>query len=209
MNRRAVLPAARQRADAGACSSAAPPRANEFRAIRCRIALVAVLLVCGLATVPLRAESANSLFKHGEAAEAKEDYDDAFDFYQKAVAKAPNDLTYKTALYRIRVTASAVHMTKGRKLVEAGDEQGALAEFLHAAEIDPGNESAQQEIAKVRKRQGELPPQGEAGIPMDSAQQQELNSIGGPVVLKPLSNEPLTLHYSCLLYTSPSPRDTR
>ena len=41
-------------------------------------------------------------------------------------------------------------MTKGRKLLQAGDEQGALAEFLHAAEIDPGNEAAQQEIAKIR-----------------------------------------------------------
>jgi general secretion pathway protein D len=31
---------------------------------------------------------------------------------------------------------------------------------------------------------------------MDAVQEQELNSIGGPVDLKPLSNEPLTLHYS-------------
>jgi len=79
------------------------------------------------------------MFKHGEAAEAREDYDTAFDLYQKAVAKAPNDITYKTALYRVRVTASAAHMSKGHKLLDGGDEQGALAEFLHAAEIDPGN----------------------------------------------------------------------
>jgi general secretion pathway protein D len=136
------------------------------------------------------------MFKHGEAAEAREDYDTAFDLYQKAVAKAPSDLTFKTALYRIRVTASAAHMSKGHKLLVGGDEQGALAEFLHAAEIDPGNEAAQQAIAQVRKRHGEAPPQGEAGIPMDAAQQQDLDTIGGPVVLKPMSNEPLTLHYS-------------
>jgi general secretion pathway protein D len=136
------------------------------------------------------------MFKHGEAAEAKEDYDTAFDLYQKALAKAPNDLTFKTALYRVRVTASAVHMTKGRKLLQGGDEQGALVEFLHAGEIDPGNEAAQQEIDKVRRHQGQMPVHAETSVPMNAAQQQELDSIGSPVVLKPLSNEPLTLHYS-------------
>ena len=136
------------------------------------------------------------MFKHGEAAEAREDYDTAFDLYQKAVAKAPNDITYKTALYRVRVTASAAHMSKGHKLLDGGDEQGALAEFLHAAEIDPGNEAAQQEIAKVRKRHGEAPALGETSVPMDPAQQRDLDTIGAPVVLKPMSNEPLTLHYS-------------
>ena len=85
------------------------------------------------------------------SAEARQDYDAAFDDFQKANAKNPKDLTYRTALYRVRVSASAMHITKGRKLLQAGDNQGALAEFLHAAEIDPGNEAAQQEIALVRQ----------------------------------------------------------
>src|SRR3984957_305433 len=98
------------------------------------LSLLAVLALCGPSIAHLRAESANSMFKHGEAAEAREDYDTALDLYQKALAKAPNDLSYKTALYRVRVSASAAHMSKGRKLIEGGDEQGALVEFLHAAE---------------------------------------------------------------------------
>jgi general secretion pathway protein D len=160
------------------------------------IALFALLAVASLSSVPLRAQSANSLYKHGEAAEAREDYDTAFDFYQKALAKAPNDLSFKTALYRVRVTASGAHMVKGRKLLAGGDEQGALAEFLHAAEIDPSNEAAQQAIAQLRKKNGETVTEGESSIPMDATQRQEMDSMGGPVVLKPLSNEPLTLHYS-------------
>ena len=136
------------------------------------------------------------MFKHGQTAEAHEDYDTAFDLYQKALAKAPSDLTYKTALYRVRVSASGLHMSKGRKLLDGGDEQGALVEFLHAAEIDPGNEAAQQEIAKLRKKSGETPTPAETSLPADAGQQQELDSIGAPVVLKPMSNEPLTLHYS-------------
>ena len=77
---------------------------------------------------------------------------------------APSDLTYRTALYRVRISASSLHATKGRKLLQAGDEQGALMEFLRAVEIDPGNEAAQQEIAKLRERQGQKPPEPENGI---------------------------------------------
>ncbi len=91
-----------------------------------------------------------SYFKRGQAAEAREDYDAAYDNYLKAYTKAPKDLRYRAALYRVRVSDSSLHLTKGRKLLEAGNEQGALAEFLRAAEIDPGNEAAQQEIARVR-----------------------------------------------------------
>jgi general secretion pathway protein D len=136
------------------------------------------------------------MFKHGEAAEAREDYDTALDLYQKALAKAPNDLSYKTALYRVRVSASAAHMSKGRKLIEGGDEQGALVEFLHAAEIDPGNEAAQQEIAKIRERHGEQTAKGESSLPEETAKREAMESIGAPAVLKPMSSEPLTLHYS-------------
>jgi len=194
MNRRASVPAG-----PGPCSGPwSGPSFAGFALSRSRvwIALFALLTVSSLSSVPLRAESAGSLFKHGEAAEAREDYDTALDFYQKALAKAPNDLSYKTALYRVRVNASGAHMVKGRKLLGGGDDQGALAEFLHAAEIDPSNEAAEQEITKLRIKNGEMAPQGESSLPMDATQRKEMDSMGGPVVLKPLSNEPLTLHYS-------------
>ena len=84
----------------------------------------------------LRSRTANC-YKHGQAAEAREDYDAAFDFYQKAMAKSPADVTFKAAFHRVRVSDSAMHMAKGRTLMEGGDEQGALVEFLHASEIDP------------------------------------------------------------------------
>jgi general secretion pathway protein D len=159
-----------------------------------RIALFAVLAVFGLSAVSLLAESASSYFKRGESAEAREDYDAAFDNYQKAYAQAPKDLRYRTALYRVRLTDSSLHLTKGRKLFQAGDEQGALAEFLHAAEIDPGNEAAQQEIARVRAKHGETAPQGETSLAQASGTQEEIDSMGSPAELKPVSNEPLTLH---------------
>ena len=162
-----------------------------------RIVAAFLLALAALAAVPVHAQSVNALFKRGENAEAKEDYDGAFDLYQQAQAKAPKDLAVRTALARVRVTDSAVHLTKARKLIQAGDEQGALVELLHAAEIDPGNEAAQQEIAKLRLKHGEAArPGSDVSLPQESHTREELDSMSAPVELKPISNEPLTLHYT-------------
>ena len=58
------------------------------------IALFAVLTVFGLSSVSLRAESANTFFKRGQTAETREDYDAAFDNYQKAYTKDPKAVSY-------------------------------------------------------------------------------------------------------------------
>jgi general secretion pathway protein D len=171
-----------------------------FRSIR-RVsafwtALIAVVAVIGLSSVLLYAESAKSFFKHGQTAEAREDYDAAYDNYQKANAKDPKDLEFRSALARVRITASSVHVSKGYKLLNAGSLQEALTEFLHAAQIDPGNESAQQAIAAVRSKQGEAPPAGEPSVARPEGTQEDLESMGTPAVLKPVSNEPVTLHMS-------------
>jgi general secretion pathway protein D len=158
------------------------------------IALLAVMAVFSLSSVALRAESANTFFKRGQTAEAKEDYDAAYDNYQKAHVKAPKDLQFRAAMYRVRITASAVHVTKGQRLLDAGNEQGALSEFLHAAEIDPSNESAQQAIARVRKKHGEVAPVSETSLPQIEGKQENLETMSAPAILKPVSNEPLTLH---------------
>jgi general secretion pathway protein D len=160
------------------------------------IVSAALLALFGLTVTiaPAYGESANSDFKHGQAAEARQDYDTAYEDYQKAFQRDPKDVRYQTGLYRVRVTAGAVHISKGRKLMESGDLQGALAEFLHAAEIDPGNEAAQQEIAAVRQKQGQATPATEMAIPALEDEQQQLAAIGSPAELKPVSVEPLTLH---------------
>src|SRR6185369_16784392 len=130
------------------------------------IALSSLLAVLNLGPVLLHAESASGYFKHGQAAEAAGDYDAAYTNYQRAYSMSPTDVRYRAAYFRVRLTDSTLHVTKGRNLMEAGDEQGALVELLRAIEIHPSNEAAQEEI----------------------------DSIGSPAQLKPMSNEPLTLH---------------
>jgi len=157
------------------------------------IALFVVLAVFGPDCTALRALSAKSIFKQGQAAEARGDYDAAYEDYRKADSITPTDLRYRTALYRMQVSASALHVTKGRNLLQSGDEQGALVELLRAAEIDPGDEAAQQEIAIIRARHGAT-PENEAGLPETPGEQAAIDSMGSPIQLKLLSNEPLTLH---------------
>jgi general secretion pathway protein D len=113
--------------------------------------LAASLAVLALFSPPAHAESPNSDFKQGQSAEARQDYDTAFADYQKAFQKNPKDVRFQTALYRVRVSASAAHITKGRSLLQSGDIQGALAEFLHASEIDPSNEEAAGDQCGPRK----------------------------------------------------------
>ena len=158
------------------------------------LALLLAVAGLGVCAVRLYAESANSDFRQAQSAEAREEYDSAFELYQKAYNRDPKDARFKIALARIRTTASSVHVTKGRKLMQSGDAQGALAEFLHAAEIDPGNEAAQQEIARVRQKQGASAPVPEIGLPQPSGEEQELDQVEAPPELRPLTNEPLSLH---------------
>jgi general secretion pathway protein D len=161
------------------------------------IALFSFLILSNFSPAPLQAQfggSASKLYKQGQAAEQREDWDTAYNDYVQAATKNPKDLHAREAMYRVRVQASAAHMAKGRQLLQQGDEQGALTEFLRASEIDPTNESAGQEIAALRRRQIQGAPPAPVTSPGEAERQQEMASMGSPVELRPVSNEPLTLH---------------
>ena len=141
-------------------------------------------------------QSANATYKHGQAAEARQDYDTAFDDYQKAYQKNPKDLRFQTALDRVRVTASAVHMTKGRKLLRGRRLRRARwPSFCTPPRSIPATKQRSRRLPSVRQKQGQAPPTPEIGHARSSpASRHELDSIGAPAQLKPVSNEPLTLH---------------
>jgi general secretion pathway protein D len=159
-----------------------------------RIAFFLVLALVGSSCARLHAESAKSYYKQGLTAEVREDYDAAFDNYQKAYTMAPKDLTFRTAYYRVRLSASSLHMMKGRKLFQTGDEQGALMELLRATEIDPTNEAAQQDISRIRAQHKEPLPANIDGIPGEASVATDLDTMAAPTRLQPMSNEPQTMH---------------
>ena len=137
------------------------------------------------------AQSAKHWFKQGQDAEAKDDFETAYEDYYKAFQKDAKDLRYKTAYERSRFPAAAAHVKQGEKLRDQGDNTGALTEFLHALEIDPSNELAQQEIQATREKMN-APPNQETSLSPNA--NPAFNDIGGPPQLKPISNEPLTIH---------------
>jgi general secretion pathway protein D len=157
--------------------------------------LATLLAVLALAT-PLYAASARHYMKLGRLAEAKDDYIGAYEAYHHAYLLKPMDLRYKEASIRLSFSAAAEYVDRGRKLLKQGQYNDALTDFLRALEIDPSDEASNQEIRKTREiLNGAPPPQdaNQAAI-SSSKMQKELASIGSPVNLKPLSNEPITLH---------------
>jgi general secretion pathway protein D len=158
------------------------------------LALCCMLFAGSTAKPALAAESAHSLFKKGELAEAREDYDAAFDDFKRAYEKNPNDLRNRSAFYRLRQTASSMHVTRGHKLLDQHDELNALTEFMRASEIDPGNEAATQEIAFIRSHQTPAPVRAETSLTSPAAAAME--DAAAPAELKPVSNDTMTLHYT-------------
>ena len=162
----------------------------------------AVVLILGLLLfsftprVLAKGESASKYYKRGQAAEAKEDVESAYADYYKAYQLKPQDLRYKTSYERLRFTAASLHVKQGETLRSQGDITGALTEFLRALEIDPSNELAQQEIRATRqKAMGQGKPQAQdQEMPIPPTAEREMSEMGGPIHLKPISDEPLTLH---------------
>jgi general secretion pathway protein D len=149
-------------------------------------------LLFGLCCVAASGPKAKTLYERGQLAESKDDTISAYEDYYQAFEKEPKNLRYKTAYERLRFPAAAAHVSRGEKLVKQGDVTGALTEFMRALEIDPSNELAHQDIQRARDQLGTPKANQETSLP--PSKEAELIEVGSPVQLKPISNEPLTLH---------------
>jgi general secretion pathway protein D len=159
------------------------------------------------------AQTAATWNKRGNDAEARDDYDAAFEDFRQAHLKKPKDLRYKTRFERLRFEAAAMHVDRGRVLKQSGDIGGAINEFARSLQIDPGNQAAAQELALAEKASaggtapttnaapGSAPPPDGVLNPQPGEQtshqddvERDIASMAGPVKLQPVSSDPLTLH---------------
>jgi general secretion pathway protein D len=150
-------------------------------------------LLC-LLTLPALPESARSLYSKGKNAEARQNYEQAYDFYKQAYDQKPQDLSYRSAFERLRFLAGASHVHRGQLLREAGRLEEALAEFQKAADIDPSSAIAKQEIQVTNTmiQQAKAPaPQAAAHEP--SILEKRLQEASGPVDLGAIPNVPINL----------------
>jgi general secretion pathway protein D len=153
----------------------------------------ALLLVVLAITLPAAADKARSMYLKGRDAEARQDFEKAYDFYQQAFSLKPKDLRYRTAFEHIKFLASASHVHRGQLLRDSGKLDEALAEFQKAMLIDPSSFIAQQEARKTQDmiNQAANPPQQMAATP--NLLKKILQEAQGPVELETISNVPITL----------------
>ena len=153
---------------------------------------VVVLLVL-IATLPAAADKAKSLYLKGKDAEARQNYEQAYDFYKEAYGLKPQDTSYRASYERLRFLAGASHVHRGQLLREAGRFDEALAEFQKAVEIDPASAIARQEVLHTQQLidlSKAMGPKASAHAPAVDKRVQE---AAGPVELAPIQNIPITI----------------
>jgi general secretion pathway protein D len=154
----------------------------------------AMLLLVLAVTLAIAADKAKLLYNKGKDAEARQNYEQAYDDYKGAYDLKPGDLTYRSAFERLRFLAGASHVHRGQLLREAGQLDAALAEFQKAIDIDPSSAIAQQEIQHTKQMIEAAKATGPkaAALPA-SGVQKRLEEAGGPVELATISNTPINL----------------
>src|SRR5437016_6218160 len=153
-----------------------------------------VMLVVAI-TLPAAADKAKSLYNKGKDAEARQNYEEAYDYYKQAYELKPKDIQYRSSYERTRFLAAASHVHRGQLLRDAGKLDDAMAEFRKAAEIDSASFIAQQEIRRTQKMidAASSSPSPQSDTPPRTGLQKRLDDAQGPVELAPISNVPITL----------------
>jgi general secretion pathway protein D len=154
----------------------------------------AMILLVLAVTLAIAADKAKLLYNKGKDAEARQNYEQAYDDYKQAYDLKPGDLTYRSAFERLRFLAGAAHVHRGQLLREAGQLDAALAEFQKAIDIDPSSAIAQQEIQHTKQMIDAAKATGpKAAAAPSSGMQKRIEEAGGPVELATISNTPINL----------------
>src|SRR3984885_4333314 len=158
-----------------------------------RLMPAAVALLVLVVILPAIADKAKTIYEKGQDAEARENYEAAYDLYKQAYDLKPKDLRYKASFERLRFKAAATIVHQGQKLREEGKLQEALAAFQKAALIDPSLFVAQQELKRTMQMIDEAnnPPPQAAGPP--GSLRRKISEAGGPVELAAISVVPITV----------------
>ena len=160
---------------------------------------VLALLTFALVLPASADESAKSLYRKGQLAEARQDYVQAYEDFKRAWEKKPTDLHYRSAFERLRFQAAMVYVKTGQRLRQNGDLQKALEAFQSAAQIDPSSFIAQQESARTK----DMIAGAAAGTTNPSQDQnrndilhQRIEAAQGPVSLAPINDQAINMHIS-------------
>src|SRR5580698_5841993 len=99
-----------------------------------RLMPAAVALLVVFTILPAIADKAKTIYEKGQDAEARQNYEAAYEFYKQAYDLKPKDLRYRSSFERMRFKAAATIVHKGQGLRDQGKLQDALALFQRAAQ---------------------------------------------------------------------------
>ncbi len=130
-----------------------------------RVRRIAVLLLAVSVTAGC---AASRTFGRGETAARAGDWDTAVEHFRRAVQEAPDRATYRIALERAMISASAQHLDQARILEARGQLDDALREYRRASEFDPPNRQIAGKVLEIERR---IRDQAEASRPRTNVQQ--------------------------------------
>jgi len=151
-----------------------------------------ILLVSG---IEAKTRKGDKLLKEGQAAEARGQWDQALDLYERAVDTDPADIAYLVPMRKARFEAGQAHVKAGQKLRTEGKLEDAVHEFENALIADPSSAIALQEIKRIRDMLRAPPKTGakadEQGLtPAEISRRrsdERVDSMLGPPELKPMT----------------------
>ncbi|HEY2823605.1 MAG TPA: cohesin domain-containing protein [Candidatus Acidoferrum sp.] len=155
-----------------------------------------IILCAGVGLMAAGCPKGKPDYQEGRKAENLQDYDAAYDYYQKALKEEPENAEYQIKFNQARFESGAFHIKQGVRLREQGNLQAAMGEFQRAAAVDPSSSMADQELRKtadmLAEQEHSANAASAAAAAANEAQQNLLAS--GPPEIKPLSRAPISLH---------------
>ncbi len=136
--------------------------------------------------------AAQNAYRQAEKSSKREDWDRAVIGYSKALALDPGNTRYGVALARAKIKSSAVHFEKGKRYLDAGQLELAIAELQQTVTLDPSNQYAFNELEKALKLyQKQAVPVSEIEELKAKAKREALE----PPKLNPRSQEPIAMKF--------------
>jgi general secretion pathway protein D len=131
-------------------------------------------------------------FAQGKKAEHMQDFDAAYDYYEKALKGDPENALYQIKFNQARFEAGALHIKRGVAFRQKGDLQSAASEFQRAVAIDPSSSIAEQELRHTVEMIAEKNRAADAAAqPVEDPNSPTM--ADAPPVLKPLSRASINL----------------
>jgi general secretion pathway protein D len=139
--------------------------------------------------------SSYQLLRRAEAAEAREQWDEAVVHYVDLAERDPGNARWRSALMRARLRASQGHFAAARRFHEAGVLERALIEYQRVVQLDPTNQYAQVELDKIGEEIARARDGDGAAPTLDEMKKRTRDMSAQPPMLNPRSQERISLDF--------------